>query len=710
MCGGHPQRPSGPTWARFAGTTVIVATLCVGAPAWADEDESTDDEARPEVTETTEVDGAPQTDPNDAALASPYSVVTVEVDASVGPSATVADILEDVAGLHVRRFGGPGDPAYVTVRGSTARQVEVVLDGVSMNPHGGTSVDLSTLPLSSFDTVEVHRGFVAGSSAIGGRVELTSKPGTSVPPRFEAGIGSWTTRRAAGGIGVGGPVGGGSLGDLRLDVAYAGTAGDFLYFDDGATETVRDDDRLLARGNNHHDRIDIGARGRLVAGPARLTLTERFGHSVGGEPGLHTSVTSEARTTTWTNLVDASIDLRAAPALTLRGGLSWRFAETTFVDPLDELGLSSPDRRIRSHQPIGSLRATWQAAEWLAVRGDASTAVDLYRTHALESDHPDEAMRVRFATTLGATADLRLFEERIAVVTSGGVHLLDNRLLGTVPGADLGEAGDGTEFTAAPTGGIAVAVRPLPWLTVRAAAAHGYRPPFFEELFGDRGGVVGNPDLRPETANTFDASVRAAGRPHRCFAGAVEAGYYRSDATDRIVFVPNGLGIARPINFDGSTVHGFEAAGSFQALHLFVGSLALTYADSTITEGSGAHVGKELPYVPTWEIDASLGIALQQWVRVSWRMNHTSATFESRLNVFEQAPRTTHSLYARGQPKPGWPWLAVEVNNLTDAISFERPRDPLHPDDLVVIPVEDFRGNPVAGRSVMVTLGWSAER
>ncbi len=690
---------------------MIVATLYVGVPAWADDDEDSDeDEGTPEVTETTEVEADRTPDPAAEALASPYSVVTVEVDESVAPSASVADVLEDVAGLHVRRFGGPGDPAYVTVRGSTARQVEVVVDGVSLNPHGGSSVDLSTLPLSSFDTVQIHRGFVAGGSAIGGRVELTSRPGTAAPPRFEAGFGSWTTRRAAGGIGVGGDLGGGALGDLRLDVAYAGTGGNFRYFDDGATETMRDDDQVLERRNNHHDRVDLSGRGRLVSGPIRLTLTERFGHADGGVPGLHTDVTTASRLTTWSNLLDGAIDLRAHPRLALRAGLSWRFDEATFVDPANELGLASPDQRTTLHQPLGSFRARWQAADWIALQGDASTAVDLFQSRQLESSAQDDPLRVRLATSLTATGDLRLLDERISVVASGGVHLLDNRLLGPVPLSDLALAGDGSEFAAEPTGGVAVAVRPLPWLTVRASAAHAYRPPYFKELFGDRGGVVGNPELRPETANTFDASVRVAGRPHRCFAGALEAGYYRSDAMDRIVFVPNGLGISRPTNFDGSTVHGFEAAGSFEAFHLITGALAVTYADSTITDGSAAHVGNELPYTPTWEIDASLGVAIRSWVRVQWRLNYTDATYDSRLNLFEQAPRAIHSLYARGQPEPGWPWLAVELNNLGDSISFERPRDPLHPDDLVVIPVEDFRGNPVAGRSVMVTLGWSAER
>jgi len=710
MCGGHEQRSSWPLWGWIAGTAGIAMTLCVGAPVRAADSDDDDDDAHPEVSETTEVEEARERDAAEAALASPYSVVTIEIDDAVAPSATVADVLEDVAGLYVRRFGGPGDATFVTVRGSTARQVEVVVDGVSLNPHGGSAIDLSTLPLSSFDRVEIHRGTVAGSSAIGGRIELTSAPGRAAPLRFEGALGSWRTRRVAAGFGLGGALDGGALGDLRVDVAYAGTDGDYRYFDDGRTQIDRTDDRLLPRQNNEHDRVDLSGRGRVVAGPLRLTLSERFGHAAGGEPGLRTDVTTETRLTSWENLVDGAIELRVAPPLTLRGGLSWRFAQTTFVDPLDELGLSSPDSRAVTHQPTGSLTARWQVADWLALQGDAGTTVDVYTAQSLEGDFGPEPTRVRFATSLLATADLRFLDERIAIVPSGGVHLLDNRLLGDVPLGDLAIAGDGEEFAAEPTGSVAVAIRPLRWLTVRAAAAHGVRPPVFEELFGDRGGVVGNPTLRPETANTVDASVRLAGRPHPGFGGAFEAGYYRSDATDRIVFVPNGLGVSRPVNFDGSTIQGVEAAGSFEALRVITGAIGVTYAHSSITEGQTAHLGNRLPYVPAWSIDASLGIAVRSWVRVQWRMNHTSATFDSRLNLFEQAPRTLHSLYARAQPKPGWPWVAVEVSNLADAISFERPRDPLHPDDLVEIPVEDFRGNPVAGRSVMVTLGWSELR
>jgi iron complex outermembrane receptor protein len=709
MCGGHLR--SG----ELLGTFVLVMVLCAGGVVRAgDEDEADDDDDTPEVDESTEVVDKRTRSAREDTHPHPASVVAIELDESVPPSATLADVLDTTAGVHVRRFGGPGDPAWVTVRGSTSRQVEVWVDGVPLNAQGSSSVDLGTLALDAYDRVEVWRGFAPlelGASPIGGVVHLTSRPGTETPTRFEASLGSWETRSLVAEGGLGQVLPGGATGDVRLTTSYSGTSGDFPFLKMG-TFNDAEDDVVLPRANNDHDQLDVVGRARLVVGPATLAVADQLGWSDGGVPGPRFEQTSEARFGELRNLLSGSAVLDLDPRVDLRGDLSWLFLRERFRDPLGEVGVVAAQTADQHNQVTGGLLVPIEPLDWLEIVPGVRTVVDTYTPVDQASTRTDDSTRLRLATTITVGASLEPWDGRLGVMPAIGVYLLDNRFLGDLPFEDVPMAGDGEEFAAEAMPRIAVAVRPTGWLTIRAAAARSFRPPTFVELFGDRGGLIGNARLRPETAHTLDASARVAGAPHALFDGSVEVGYFRSDAQDRIVFRPNGQGISTPVNFGGSTIQGIEAAGQARLFKYALLGAAVTWADSRITEGQPAHLGNRLPHVPEWEVDVTAGFEFAPYVRAGWAFRYTAGTYDSRTNLFLQPPRPLHSAWVRLQPGPMWPWIAFEAHNLGDVTTYDIRRDPIRSDtgDLVTVPVEDFRGNPLPGRSFLVSIGWTDPR
>ncbi|MCB1589578.1 MAG: TonB-dependent receptor, partial [Xanthomonadales bacterium] len=89
--------------------------------------------------------------------------------------ASLADILESIAGADVRRLGGNGQLSTLSLRGASAGQVLVLLDGQPVSPLQAT--DLSSLGTTSLDRIEVLRGPQAlqfGPGALGGVVNLVS--------------------------------------------------------------------------------------------------------------------------------------------------------------------------------------------------------------------------------------------------------------------------------------------------------------------------------------------------------------------------------------------------------------------------------------------------------------------------------------------------------------------------------------------------------
>ncbi|HEX8358562.1 MAG TPA: TonB-dependent receptor plug domain-containing protein, partial [Longimicrobium sp.] len=63
----------------------------------------------------------------------------------------LGEVLRDRAGVTVERQGGPGSPTRVSIRGSSADEVLVLLDGVPLNSALTGEADLSTVPLEAIE-------------------------------------------------------------------------------------------------------------------------------------------------------------------------------------------------------------------------------------------------------------------------------------------------------------------------------------------------------------------------------------------------------------------------------------------------------------------------------------------------------------------------------------------------------------------------------
>ena len=98
--------------------------------------------------------------PDWEAKLSPGTVTVIRPQDFKGEQKTLPDMLKTVPGVHVREVNGHGQYTTVTVRGSTAAQVGVFMDGILTNLGGDAAVDISTIPVKNVERVEVYRGYV----------------------------------------------------------------------------------------------------------------------------------------------------------------------------------------------------------------------------------------------------------------------------------------------------------------------------------------------------------------------------------------------------------------------------------------------------------------------------------------------------------------------------------------------------------------------
>ncbi|MBI3258775.1 MAG: TonB-dependent receptor [Ignavibacteriae bacterium] len=119
---------------------------------------------------------APRTQSANSSSFSPKSLLTHEEIIRLG-ALQVADAAVAVPGAFIKNYGGIGGSKTISLRGTTSQQTLILLDGIPLTSGANGTVDLSGLPLSFFDEVEVSRGgssALFGGGAIAGVVNLRS--------------------------------------------------------------------------------------------------------------------------------------------------------------------------------------------------------------------------------------------------------------------------------------------------------------------------------------------------------------------------------------------------------------------------------------------------------------------------------------------------------------------------------------------------------
>ncbi|MBK5096049.1 MAG: TonB-dependent receptor, partial [Deltaproteobacteria bacterium] len=106
--------------------------------------------------------------------ASAVSVVTREEIERKNPL-VAGDVLQGIPGVDVQRSGSAGNLENIKIRGSLGTHTLVLIDGFAVNSPTLGQFDISSLPVDSFERIEVVRGAQSalyGSNAIGGVVNF----------------------------------------------------------------------------------------------------------------------------------------------------------------------------------------------------------------------------------------------------------------------------------------------------------------------------------------------------------------------------------------------------------------------------------------------------------------------------------------------------------------------------------------------------------
>jgi len=621
------------------------------------------------------------------------SVSIIEVDNRTTAGASVASLIGQAPGVQLQQFGDADSFSGVSIRGSTLRQVAVYLDSIPLNPDGGQVVNLSEWPLRALERIEVYRGnapAALGGAAMGGAINLV--PATQPVPLTGGGSAHSTQRYAADAYAQGTVAWFGQPQTVTLfnDVVIA--RGLFTYFADNGTPFNRTDDRRLMRTHNASSSAAGLFRWSTKIGRTKIKILDSWIKKGSELPGHINNPSQHARIDLGRNLLGVSALYQGdAHRMDAVGWISHRSEQ--YDDRSNELGLDAQwgtqtnrNMGLRVHDVRAFTR-------WFALGVTGGVQTDQPKHADLLTDR--QAIQPTRWTQMGTMeAPLSLGPFGITPVGHGTWV--------SYPGQERSDL-----QRVDPRVGIRW--RPAQQLSLRANAGRYVRTPDTTELYGDRGSMIGNANLRPERGWQWDVGGRTKWKASESTFFAVDIGHFWNASVDRITWVQNGQKTLRPMNFGRTWVQGLEGSLNAVVATDFAVQSSLTWTQSRNLSPAAAVANNQLPGVPTWS--SATG---STWTHPSerWHLRHlyryTDGNFWDATNWFRAAPRQFHDFFAQWRTSADGLQIELGVENLLNSIVDVVDQNPLQTNQSfkAVQPIMDFSGHPLPGRTWMIGVRW----
>lgn len=420
---------------------------------------------------------------------------------------TAADLLRAAPFLQIAQSGASGGLTTVTIRGGKPNFTLVMIDGVPVNDVTnllGGSFDLSSLPADNIERVEIVRGplsSIYGSDAIGGVINFISRKGSQSPELdVSAELGSFLRRQ------------------FKIDTS--GKWRGLLYSAGGTILNVGEQVQ-----NDAYSTGSLALDGSLALGHNRVL---EFGarwlddHSAGFPAGSGGPELALSRAT----MRDHSEQLIVGTSLKgqLRPGWIYSFD----LDRMDRTDDNSTPTVLDAIPPsFKSLPASASDTHFTRTRFGATSRTTLARNLSLSLG---AGVRRETGSTTGflaVTIPQNFQLDRTSLLANSQLQYSTERFTATAALSFDKTQGYG-EVTSPQLGATWQPNSHGP--RFRSTWGKGFKLPSFYALGNPS---VGNPSLRPEHANSFDAGVEQGIEPARV---TLSATYFRNDFKDLVDF------------------------------------------------------------------------------------------------------------------------------------------------------------------------------
>ena len=439
---------------------------------------SSDTATLPAVVVTADTQHLPQS--FDQRYATTWVLTRQDLDRLSPEDPSITQALAKLPSVTVSQTGGPGSASSVSIRGSSAQQVAVFIDGIRVGSSTTGIAEWQDLPTSAFDRVEVISGPAAasfGANAVGGVVQLFTRHASNQPNQTTVSFGGGSNTTFDTQVRTSGSVP--STGPLSALAGLTYSLGLHDYNTDGidATQPYAFGHE---NGRNPYHAQDVDAR---------------LGYAH-GDWSISTFALYHKSNLSFDNA--GSVDQDLDHQLTTGVAFHWDITPDTQFD--QSVGYANdrqfyyasdptiPTDEIDSQRFSTSTSLTHQERGFkllgLPLSGETKLAYDFTREQAfLPIDIPsgvptrnDSAVSLHQSTTLGP----------VTLFLAGRHEIV--------------------EGNAVNTGNVALSYAITPVYTARLSYGNAFRLPTFNDLYYPQ---FGNPNLQPERSDSVEAALDA---------------------------------------------------------------------------------------------------------------------------------------------------------------------------------------------------------
>lgn len=509
----------------------------------------------------------------------------IDVDDYRSQNLELGEVLNRQSSVKVTHFGAAHEMSSVSIRGSYSDEVVIVLDGIPLNTGSSGGNNLSFLSLNNIQSIDIYKGAnpsKLGFPTSGGAVYLNSHQESKDGFSLDLTTGSFGTIKSSGFISH-------KIGKTRINFGQTihYTKGNYSFEDDNGTPFNQNDDEVIKRENNQslliHPYLNIE---HALDDDTLINGVIHYIHHKKGIPGV-LSNQAESANLAEKNLMMSfklSRDHFFHQKLKFENLYYFRWNKSQFEDLEGELGLGGSQDNDDDTKLFGSrVNLGWKLSNYQELSFFSEFQVEEFNPENFNGGlASSKSLRKRFI--LGVNDQIELFSGKLIFSPSIWYEFVRNNISNADPSFNQLVIMENNQDHHDGSFQLGASYSLSKSISLKSHVNRGLRYPNFSELFGDRGVMIGNPNLEPQKTFNVDFGLYFEKEFKKETSVKAWVEYFYKDIDELIQFVNKGSFI-RAENADQAIIKGFETGLNTSFLDRFQINLNYTYQKAEENRG-----------------------------------------------------------------------------------------------------------------------------
>jgi iron complex outermembrane receptor protein len=585
-----------------------------------------------------------------------------------------------------------GSANSIVMRGASAHQLKVYVNGIPVDDPSFGTTDLDSIPISSIERIEIYRSHAPvefNSPGLGGVINIVTRSLVS-QRRASVGYGSFNRKQFSYSALELLPVGA-----YSFALAAKESKNNFEYLNNNGTPVVnKADDFTETRKNNSVSSVSLDQGLRFANSKYRLYLYDSFSFSKNGVPGLDSVQNETVYQTDSENRTGAELSLlgllHSTNEFTFKSFYSIK--EDELSDEKNEV-YTEYSRVDNVYEKTGfSLYGISPLfADSNVLELNIGWVGDSYKRSVGKNNGNNQTYPRQFRSTVeGALGDTLEFDNRRGLLSLqfrsvAAWNDYYDEYLYSVRETEKRNDSQISDYGYS-AGARYYFVENVFFL--RGNFTRAYRIPLFSELFGIDSVSVGNEDLESEITHTSDAGFGLTVGVDEMKMSLYET-VFHSYIENVILYTSNSQLTLIPLNTKAARIYGSETSLRLEAFRFSALGASYTYQEAKDESGIPYYNGKYLPHRPVHDLNSFFEV-FGNGLRLTYLNDFTGFTFRDRANseFYYRDYSLLHDIHFSASYNDDL-MLAMEANNICD----ER--------------TSDITGYPLPGRSFYVEISYT---